>query len=290
MPSGNNYLYRLDSLWLIAPATNKSGRRSGHQDRRKHVQNKKRFFGIVVAVLRGGCAALGNFVFPGNAAASGRTSLPGSVPSWANAKNYAGQADANTDIGFRVDLGGNTPSAVEALAGAVSDPHSSSYGQYLTAAQFRQQFAPSQAQVGAVQSWLHSQGFSVEYTHQNNHYISAEGTIAQAETAFGTPFGMYTVEGLTVRSPSANVSIPSSLAGIVEGVVGLDDSAQFVSTYHTTGAAPPPGAFVSAQPCSAYWGEKQAVGFTNPYGAGTLPYAPCGYTPAQVKGAYGISC
>jgi subtilase family serine protease len=46
---------------------------------------------------------------------------------------------------------------------------------------------------------------------------------------------------------------------------------------------------VSAQPCSAYWGEKLAVGFTNPYGAGTLPYAPCGYTPAQIKGAYGIS-
>jgi len=31
------------------------------------------------------------------------------------------------------------------------------------------------------------------------------------------------------------------------------------------------------------------VGFTNPYGTGTLPYAPCGYTPQQIKGAYGIS-
>src|SRR5260370_3577265 len=116
MHSGNNSLYKPDSLWLVAPDASKSGRRSGHQDRRKHLQNKKRFFGIVVAVLLVGCAALGNFVFPGHAAASGRTSLPGSVPSWANAKNYVGQADANTDIGFRVYLGWNTPSAVEALA------------------------------------------------------------------------------------------------------------------------------------------------------------------------------
>jgi subtilase family serine protease len=30
------------------------------------------------------------------------------------------------------------------------------------------------------------------------------------------------------------------------------------------------------------------VGFTDPYGAGTLPYAPCGYTPQQIKGAYGL--
>ena len=105
------------------------------------------------------------------------------------------------------------------MAQAVSDPHSSSYGHYLTPAQFRQQFAPSQAQVGAVQSWLRSQGFSVEYTPTNNHYVSAEGTVAQAEAAFGTSFGMYSVQGLTVRSPSSDVSIPSSLAGIVYGII-----------------------------------------------------------------------
>lgn len=253
------------------------------------MQNRKKVLGIVIAVALVGCVALANFVLPAHAAASGRTSLSGSVPSWANAKNYVRQADKSSTIGFRVYLGWNNPSAVEALARAVSDPHSSSYGQYLTAAQFRQQFAPSQAQVGAVQSWLHSQGFSVEYTPQNNHYISVEGTIAQAEVAFGTSFGMYAADGLTVRSPSTEISIPGSLAGIIEGVVGLDDSAQFVVTNHITSDAPPPAAFVSAQPCSTFWGEKQATGFTNPYGSGTLSYAPCGYTPAQIKGAYGIS-
>jgi subtilase family serine protease len=234
---------------------------------------------MLIAILPG--AAL--------AAPSNSTVLHGSAPAWANSKNLAGMADANASIGFRVYLGWNNSSAVEALAQAVSDPHSASYGQYLTAAQFRQQFAPSQAQANAVQSWLKSQGFSVEYTPQNNHYVSAEGTVAQAQTAFGVNFGMYNVDGLTVRSPSSDVSIPNSLAGIVNGVIGLDDSAQFVFTNHTVGDAPPPAAFVSAQPCSAYWAEKQAVGFTNPYGAGTLPYAPCGYTPDQVKGAYGIS-
>ncbi|BCL79513.1 serine protease [Ktedonobacteria bacterium brp13] len=223
------------------------------------------------------------------ATASGSTTLVGSAPAWANAKNYKGAADASADIGFRLYLGWSDPSAVQALAQAVSDPHSSSYGHYLTPAQFRQQFAPSQAQVGAVQSWLRSQGFSVEYTPTNNHYVSAEGTVAQAEAAFGTSFGMYNVQGLAVRSPASDVSIPSSLAGIVNGVIGLDDSAQFVSTNHTVGDAPAPAAFVSAQPCSTYWAEKQAVGLTNPYGSGTLPYAPCGYTPAQIKGAYGIS-
>lgn len=122
-------------------------------------------------------------------------------------------------------LGWNDPSGVLALAKAVSDPHSASYGHYLTPAQFRSRFAPSQAQVTQVRSWLRNAGFSVEYTSQNNHYVSAEGTVAQAAAAFGTSFGMYKVQGLTVRSPSSDISIPSSLAGIVSGVIGLDDSA-----------------------------------------------------------------
>ena len=223
------------------------------------------------------------------AAAHGQTKLSGSVPSWANAKNYVAAANSSDDIGFRIYLTWNNPSAVEALAEAVSDPASSSYRRYLTPEQFRQRFAPSQAQVNAVQSWLRSQGFTVEYTPLNNHYVSAEGTVVQAAAAFATSFGMYSIQGLTLRSPSSDVSIPNSLAGVVSGVIGLDDSAQFVHTNHTTGDAPPPPAFVSAQPCSSYWGQLQAVGFTNPYGSGTLPYAPCGYTPQQIKGAYGLS-
>src|SRR5256712_10417144 len=129
----------------------------------------------------------------------------------------------------------------------------------------------------------------MEYTPSNKSYVSAEGTVAQAQSAFGTSFGLYAVSGLVVRSPSSDVSIPSSLAGIVTGVLGLDDSAQFVFTNHSVGDAPPPPAFVSAHPCSTYWGQNLAFGFTNPYGTGTLPYAPCGYTPQQIKGAYGIS-
>src|SRR5215472_10966099 len=152
-------------------------------------------------------------------AAPGHT-MAGSIPAWANSKNLQGAADPQGDIGFRVYLGWNDPAAVQSLAAAVSDPHSSSYRQFLTPAQFRQRFAPSQAQVGAVQSWLKSQGFSVEYTPQNNHYVSAEGTVGQAEAAFGTTFGEYSVNGLTVRSPEANVTIPDSLASIVSDVVG----------------------------------------------------------------------
>ena len=158
------------------------------------------------------------------AAPSARSTLKGSKPSWANPSNYSKAADATTKLGFRVYLGWRNPAGAEALARAVSNPRSSSYRHYLTPAQFRQQFAPTANQVAQVQSWLQSQGFSLVYTPANNHYVSAEGTIAQAQAAFGVNFGMYKVNGLKLRSPSADVSIPSSLAGVVNAVVGLDQS------------------------------------------------------------------
>ncbi len=71
---------------------------------------------------------------------NGRSTLNGSAPTWANSNNYKGPADPTTYVGFRVYLGWNNPSQVEALAQAVSDPKSSSYGQYLTPQQFRQEF------------------------------------------------------------------------------------------------------------------------------------------------------
>src|SRR5439155_15637825 len=53
--------------------------------------------------------------------------------------------------------------------------------------------------------------------------------------------------------------------------------------------APPSPAFVNAPPCSQYWAEQTTTSYPNPYGRGALPYVPCGYTPQQVLGAYGIS-
>ena len=123
---------------------------------------------IIVLVI----AASSGIVFV-HAAPSSRATLNGSSPAWANTKNYQGPADPTGYVGFRVYLGWNNPSQLDALAQAVSNPRSPSYGQYLTPPQFRQQFAPSQSKVGAVQSWLKSEGFSVEYTPQNNHYVSA---------------------------------------------------------------------------------------------------------------------
>ncbi len=249
---------------------------------------KKKVFTFLVMVLL--VATLPNSA----AFAASGSVLHGSAPAWANSHNFTGAADPTGSVGFRVYLGWQNAAGAESLARAVSDPSSSSYGKYLTPAQFRQKFAPSQSDVQAVQSWLKSQGFSVDYTPANNHYVAAEGTVAQAQTAFGVQFGMYKVNGQSVRSPSSDVSIPSSLSSIVSGVIGLDDSAFFVTTDHVVDKnAPPTAGFRNAPPLSAYWAQQVSPyaypsGFTSQATPTNAPWSIVGHTPADIKGAYGI--
>jgi len=122
--------------------------------------------------------------------------------------------------------------------------------------------------------------------------------VAQASAAFGTSFALYSVDGMTLRSQTSPLTVPSSLAASVASVVGLDDTGWLVHTNHIVDA-PPPAAFVVGTPCSAYFGQLTTndlgVTLTSPAPGGggasynlPLPLAPCGYTAEQVRGAYGV--
>jgi subtilase family serine protease len=251
------------------------------------------FRGVLVAAL---VAAV---VIPASASptSSHRTTLPGSVPPWAISAHFRQRAASTDYVGFRVYLGWHNQAAAEAQLQAVSDPASSSYGQFMTPQQFRHDYAPTSGDVNAVKSWLQDQGFTIVYTPVNNHYVAAEGTVAQAEGAFQTQLNEYDVEGFALGAPGTELSVPESLGASVSGVVGLDQSDHLIQSDIAGTDAPPPRAFLNAPPCSAYWNQlttddvPPAEGVTVPraYGRRSFPYVPCGYTPTQLRGAYGLT-
>jgi subtilase family serine protease len=91
--------------------------------------------------------------------------------------------------------------------------------------------------------------------------------------------------------------VPESLGASVSGVIGLDQSDDLIQSDIAGTDAPPPRAFLNAPPCAAYWNQlttadvPPAQGVTVPraYGQRNFPYVPCGYTPSQLRGAYGLS-
>jgi subtilase family serine protease len=259
---------------------------------------------VAVAVTAAGTVML---AVPAHAS-SGRSALPGSRPAWATAKAFRGNTPGSGYLGFRVYLGWRSDPG--SLVHAVTTPGSPQYRHYLTAAQFRSEFAPTAANVHEIQQWLRSAGFTVDYTPANNLYVAADGTVSMVDAAFSTTIGYYSVDGRTLRAPETTPSVPSSLPKVT--VAGLDDSAALVHPGRVTGDASPSPGFRNPPQCGAYWGQYDTATMTEPtplitstgtisspasvtapnYPNGSVtptPFAPCGYTPSQLRSAYGLS-
>ena len=219
------------------------------------------------------------------AGAQVRISLPDSVPDWAVPAGAEEPAPPAELVDLAVYMSWRDPAEVSALAEAVSDPASERYGHYLSARDFRERFAPEQADVDAVAAWLRGVGLQVVDIPANRHYVAAEGTVARVEAAFGIGLARYHVGDRMLRGPTAVPSMPA-LHGVV-AVGGLDEGGAEMRPDHETTDAPAPAGFVNAPPCSAWWGQRLATEVPPAYGA-VQPYVPCGYTAASLRSAYDL--
>jgi subtilase family serine protease len=249
-----------------------------------------RRFVTVVATAALASGALVSVGLPATAAT--RHSL-GAEPTWVRTANRRGAAASSDDVTLRVVLATRNRADATAVANSVSNPKSASYRHYLTAAQYRSRFAPTQSSVDAVSRWLTSQGLKVGYVPKNHEYVSAAGNVAQASKAFSVHLSKYSVHGKLLRAPDTEASVPADLASAVAGVVGLDQAGELVHPNTITDTKPdagPPVGFRNAPPCSIYWNQHRATD-QPALGGGypsVLPWAPCGATPEQLRSVYGI--
>ncbi len=113
--------------------------------------------------------------------------------------------------------------SLKALLAAQQEPSSPSYHQWLTPAQFGQQFGMSAADLAQVSAWLQQEGFTITSVSQSSNSISFTGSVASVEKAFQTQIHNYNVNGETHFANSTQISIPSALGGLVNNVHGLND-------------------------------------------------------------------
>jgi subtilase family serine protease len=195
-------------------------------------------------------------------------------------------APSSNPVNFSLVLNLRDPAGAAALVKSVSDPTSSSYRHYVTARQWEAQFSPTSAAANQAVTWLKSEGFSVGAIPADRITVSASGTVAQVEQAFGTSLGQYSVNGQTLREADGPVAIPTAIAGVVGAVMGINESAA-----QPKALEPPPGSFVTAPPCSTYFGESTKTttyGNQNPGYPNTMPDTVCGYVGTQLRSAYDI--
>jgi subtilase family serine protease len=263
------------------------------------MSSKSRIAVVALATLVTGAVTLVPSI-AGAAPASGRVVLQRQSPA-ATPANEVGGVDRSVAIEFNVGLQLRDPAGAVAFERAVSDPASATYRHFLSTAQWEARFSPSESSVSAVSSWLRSQGLSVDGVTPDRMTVKVHGSPGTIELAFGTSLKQYRDRGKLVRLSSAPLTVPASLAGLITDVAGVDQHmtkpsplgrVSSAATPQTAGQEiPPPPGFRNAPPCSTYYGQLSDT--TDPaYGGGfpnPLPYAVCGYLPAQLQSAYGLS-
>ncbi len=242
------------------------------------------------AVLTVPFVANGAYSAPSNT----RSAIAGSSPTWAHTARIVSSPAASANISFNVVLPLRNAAAAEKLAANVSNPKSAQYGHFLTAAAFNAQFAPSASQIGKVRAYLASSGLKVTGVAAGNRWVSASGSVKQIESAFATTLRNYSYKGRTVRAPSVSLSVPSSVAGLISSVVGVSADGSLRRPNNVTPTAGngvdgtgPADALPPASPCSTYFDQHEQVG-PSAYGKTSFPTPICGYTPAQLRGAYDV--
>jgi subtilase family serine protease len=226
-------------------------------------------------------------------------------PSWAESAAKVGSASESQRVSIAVYLGFRNEQALRDLITEVSTPGGAHYGKYLTPAEFRAQFAPAAASVKLVQRELQKQGFHIDYTPASGLFVQASGTVAQIKSTFGVTQELYSHKGKVLRSNAESPRIPAAISGVVRFVAGLDESAMLRKPTHsslespaslntadakTPNAPPAPYTTIPSPVCSNYFGDHTGTleVAAAPYHA-TLPWVNCGYTPQQMRLAYGAN-
>lgn len=222
-----------------------------------------------------------------SAASPSHIRIAGSAPSWAATAKVVGSPANSSRITFNVVLPLRHAAALNTLALAVSNPKNAAYGHYITPAQFNQKFGPTAAQAAAVRGYLKGLGFAVKGVAQGNRWVTVSGTVRQVESAFSTTLRNYSYKGKTLRAASRPLSVAPSMSKLIAGFVGVGTEGALRQPAIAGSSVTPAAAVPPRQNCSAFWDQFEQVS-PSAYGRTSFPTNNCGYTAAQLRGAYGM--
>ncbi|MGB6384602.1 MAG: protease pro-enzyme activation domain-containing protein [Terriglobales bacterium] len=150
--------------------------------------------------------------------------LAKSLPRRAQPQYDQGIIDPSRQFGYVtlvISPSASQQQALQQLLAQQQDPKSAKYHKWLTPQQYADRFGLSQNDLNKITAWLQSQGFQILSIGGGRNAVAFSGTAAQVQRAFGTEIHNYQVDGKLHFANSTPLMIPSTLNGIVTGVIGL---------------------------------------------------------------------
>lgn len=134
-----------------------------------------------------------------------------------------GTVPSSQKLSFAVYLNSRDPRGLAAYAAAVTNTHSATYGHYLSRGAFASRFGASASAVASTISTLRADGLSVSSKILDGTILHVSGSSATVSSAFHTHLESFAlVGGGTGMATTSAIKVPSSLAGNILAVVGLN--------------------------------------------------------------------
>jgi subtilase family serine protease len=233
----------------------------------------------------------------------------------ANAEGL-GAEDLSKQITVTLWLKHHNEAAFGELVRQMYDTSSPNYHHFLTLEQYHANFAPTAREAAVVRDFLTTRNLTISSMDKNNHYISAQGRIADVQDAFKVQINRFKINGEIHRANLTEPTLDGPAAALVAAVQGLNDL-RFESYARrpinpdtggpakgiplNSAGAGPNGLFFTADcfggPATKTFttpgGGPSAVYSGNTYGSGIAsvpPGAPqCGYDSADMQAIYGLN-
>jgi len=231
--------------------------------------------------LLSACALGATLAIASSAAATGPVRL-GAAPEVPADAHVVGTLAASTPMHITVTLQSQDPAGLASFATEVSTPGSALYRDYLTPAEFAQEFGATPGAVQAVESSLRAHGLAPGPASPNDLSIPVTATAAELSQAFSTSFARVALaSGTTAIVNQQGPSFDPGIAPDVQSVIGLNTLATakplLVQARDAAAPAPQIRAHVvtgGPQPCPAASSAGNSQG---------------GFTADQIAAAYGLS-
>jgi subtilase family serine protease len=186
-------------------------------------------------------------------------------PALNNAHELA-PLSSSTSLHLAVGLKVQNAAQIQPTLKRMLTPGDPLYGTSLTVDQFVSQYAPTTAQVEAVENYLSSYGFKNLAVSDNRLVIEADATAAQVEAAFNTALATFSLAGKTIFANTLDAQVPAALSTTVLAVLGLNNiSALHSSLIKYTDPCTPPACPVPDPSNEVYGAQQYQIAYDAAY-------------------------
>jgi subtilase family serine protease len=149
--------------------------------------------------------------------------IANNTPRFVHQAENIGPEDSSRVIEVTVWVRLNNQNAFHQLVQQLYQKDSPRYHQWLTPAEFNDNFAPKAEAARVVQDFLTAHNLSVVSVGPDNSYVKARGNVSDVQNAFHVQIHKFKVAGKTYRANTSDPVIEGPAGLLVAAVGGMDN-------------------------------------------------------------------